>query len=218
MLNLGRIWSKVQRTEKSCWLWPGLRNPWGYGIAWYQGKQHLAHRLAWENFHGREPGEKIVMHSCDNPPCVNPDHLILGTRDENNKDMFQKGRGCNPPRHIGESHPQAKLTKEQAKEVFQRRDNGEPLRVLAEEFGMTEQAVYLIHKGENWASATAGLTRKRKPKPVHRLTPEVIRQIFLRRKNGESPRVLSSEYDVNLATISKIYNRHHHREITEGLS
>lgn len=160
-LNLGRIWSRIVRVKDGCWIWPGNKNPRGYGIVGIEKKQYLAHRVAWQNFHDRDPGEQIVMHDCDNPSCVNPEHLTLGDRIKNNADMRARGRGCNPPRHVGEKHPQAKLTKEQAREVFQRRDNGEPLKVLAEEFGISEAAVSYIYHGKNWASVTKDLTRNR---------------------------------------------------------
>lgn len=87
-----RFWAKVCRGD-GCWEWQGYRMPKGYGQV---GIGHsgliLAHRLAWELTHGPVPTDLFVLHHCDNPPCCNPDHLWLGTKADNNRDMAQKGR------------------------------------------------------------------------------------------------------------------------------
>ena len=64
----------------------------GYGRLWFEGRMWMAHRLAWTQAHGPIPRGLFVLHSCDNPPCINPDHLFLGTQLDNMRDAAQKGR------------------------------------------------------------------------------------------------------------------------------
>lgn len=84
------FWQKVDKTE-DCWEWTASKNKQGYGIFGHQGQTWLAHRLSYKLSNMLPDGVK-VLHRCDNPPCVNPDHLFLGTQKDNIKDMAAKGR------------------------------------------------------------------------------------------------------------------------------
>src|SRR5690606_26360550 len=110
-----RFWEKVLiRSDEACWEWQATRNNKGYGlftISAAVGKQ-LAHRFSYETRHGRIPVGLSVMHSCDNPRCVNPAHLSVGTHQENLRDMARKGRWRNSGVR-GESVGTSKLTDEQ---------------------------------------------------------------------------------------------------------
>jgi hypothetical protein len=87
-----RFFHHVQKTD-GCWLWSGYRNDVGYGYAWWRKSNRLAHRVAWEIATGVwPPSTTHVCHSCDNPSCVRPDHLFLGTALDNIRDMIAKGR------------------------------------------------------------------------------------------------------------------------------
>lgn len=101
-----RFWSRVQKGE-GCWLWGGSLKTNGYGQlngpsqgGGRDGKNLLAHRVAWELVNGPIPDGLWVLHRCDNPPCVNPAHLFLGTVRDNVIDMWTKGRGCSPFRRV----------------------------------------------------------------------------------------------------------------------
>jgi len=97
-----RFEAKVDRSG-DCHVWTGARNnPNRYGQIRWLGKVMSAHRVAWMRAYGMDiPLGLEVMHSCDNPPCVNPAHLSLGTRSENAKDAYSKGRRVtpNPPKN-----------------------------------------------------------------------------------------------------------------------
>jgi len=96
MENPERFWNKVkQSTPNNCWLWVASKTG-GYGRFRIDGKVRKAHRVSWEIHNGSIPNGLCVLHNCDNPPCVNPGHLWLGTQEENILDMKRKGRGRGP--------------------------------------------------------------------------------------------------------------------------
>lgn len=91
---LDRLWSKVKDVEfpEQCWTWKASTLPFGYGLIRLGKRRIPAHKLAWQEVHGPVPQGLCVLHQCDNPPCVNPAHLFLGTKADNNRDMKNKGR------------------------------------------------------------------------------------------------------------------------------
>lgn len=146
-----RFWAKVDRSggPDACWPWLSAASPAGYGFAQFgrQSRQatHVSLILA-----GRPllPGQE-AMHSCDNPPCVNPRHLSGGTRHENHMDMVRKGR-CRPRPHLGEHHPNHRLTETQVRDIRERRAAGEFGSALAREYGVSDALVYQISTRKAW--------------------------------------------------------------------
>lgn len=86
-----RFWEKVDKSGE-CWIWIGARNPSGYGKIKSGDTTKDSHRASWEINYGEIPEGMCVCHVCDNPPCVNPGHLFLGTYGDNMRDMYSKGR------------------------------------------------------------------------------------------------------------------------------
>jgi HNH endonuclease len=109
MPEVERFMSKVNKEASGCWLWAAYRMKNGYGLFRTPQRNELAHRAAYRLFNGALDS-RDVMHACDNPSCVNPEHLSLGTRKENMQDAKRKMR-----MRVGETHGRAKLTNEQIK-------------------------------------------------------------------------------------------------------
>lgn len=142
-----RFWRYVN-TSGSCWLWTGHKGGGGYGHIRQGGKERLAHRVSYEMAYGSIPGGLDVLHRCDNPACVRPDHLWLGTHTENMADMAAKGRNKQPS---GERSGQAKLTWEQVGEIRQKRRSGHyTLKQLGVEYGVHLSLISLITRGVIW--------------------------------------------------------------------
>ncbi|MFH0980288.1 MAG: HNH endonuclease [Planctomycetota bacterium] len=142
-----RFWSKVEKGP-GCWEWMSTLNGSGYGTIWDNSRhlQKMAHRLSWEIHYGPVLASLGVLHRCDNPPCVRPDHLFLGTCQDNMQDASSKGRTAR-----GERHPKHRLTVDQVREIRRRLARGEVQERLAAEFGITQGAVGHINNGRSWA-------------------------------------------------------------------
>ena len=98
-----RFEKRIDKTA-GCWLWAGTIDVRGYGDFWFRGRTDSAHRVAWAIYNGPIPEGLFVCHHCDNPKCVNPGHLFLGTNSENMKDCVAKGRH-KPPNRWGKQKP-----------------------------------------------------------------------------------------------------------------
>lgn len=142
-----------QRTLRGegCWLWRGSKLPTGYGLfypAWRA--QIYAHRFAWELEHDQPVPEGLqVMHSCDNPSCVNPAHLSAGTADDNMQDCVAKGRhaGAAPQ---GEDHYHHTLTEQNVRDIRAQHAAGVPPRVLAPKYGVSRKHIGLVVRRKAW--------------------------------------------------------------------
>lgn len=144
-----RFWAKVDRRgPDECWEWQARRNMHGYGTFQLQAKQSkLAHRVCWQITNGEIPDGISVCHRCDNPACVNPAHLFLGTHLDNMRDMFAKGRRT--AAH-GNRHHWSKLCSCAVMAIRALASEGVSQRDLARRFGVSRNCARSIIHGETW--------------------------------------------------------------------
>jgi hypothetical protein len=136
----------------ACWLWTGARGRKGYGQFYVEpGKAPAkAHRFAWEQANGPIPDGLHVLHGCDNPPCVNPACLFLGTNADNQADMRSKGRGSTPPHRRGAAHWNAKLDEAAVRRARERHATGETNESIALALGVSRDCIRDIVKRRSW--------------------------------------------------------------------
>lgn len=141
--------------QEGCWNWRGPKRKFGYGAMTCSSKFGAsdAHRASWILSFGQIPDDLFVCHKCDNPICSNPDHLFLGTPQDNVQDMRDKGRQkyTTPPVHLGEKNPQSILSTKQVAEIKKLLSNGVRQVDIARSFSVSRQVIYRINAGKTWA-------------------------------------------------------------------
>ena len=148
-----RFESKVKKTE-TCWIWMAGISKDGYGRFRFGKSKARAHRVSYLIYKGNIPPGMLIMHSCDNPKCVNPEHLSIGTTKDNTDDMYNKGRGpdfCAAVKsrrsYKGENHPIAKLSETQAKIIIK---DTRTHSVIAKDYGVTRATISHLKRGLTW--------------------------------------------------------------------
>lgn len=131
-----------------CHLWTGGVDKDGYGkfqvLISYKHQAHVrAHRFAWEDMHGPLPSGALLLHSCDQPACVNPDHLHPGTQKQNIAEALQRHRKA-----VGEAHPWTRHSAATILEIRRLRREGVPVSELAQRFGMHHSNIWAIEHGK----------------------------------------------------------------------
>ena len=135
------FWQRVEKTPFGCWTWKGYtRSGHSYGRLRVGTQVVYAHRYSFELEYGPIPPGLHVLHDCDNPPCVNPRHLWLGTNADNQHDKVAKGRQA----HIG------KLTKDVIPAIFAARAEGKSASEIAAMFGVAKRTIYHVLAGNTW--------------------------------------------------------------------
>lgn len=139
----------------ACWPWLGncFRN--GYGRFCFNYASYRASRIAYLLHYGCDPSDLLILHSCDNPSCVNPIHIYAGTPDDNMHDKMSRGRhraGKGPrPASQGSRHGRAKLTEEQVHDIRKRCTRGESDTSLSQRYGVSRGLIWFIRTGKNWS-------------------------------------------------------------------
>jgi hypothetical protein len=137
----------IPEPNSGCWLWTGSVGGGGYGQFWFQGRHALAHRAAYEIFVAPPPPDHAVCHSCDNPLCVNPAHLFVGTRADNSADMVAKNRQAR-----GEKYARSGLNAETVRLI---RSSPLPDTDWAAKLGVSKGAINHIRHRRNWRHVEA---------------------------------------------------------------
>ena len=200
-----RFYRRIKEADPAiCWLWPGAlagghSEETRYGALTFHGKQLYAHRVSWELANGPIPHGMFVCHHCDNPRCVNPNHLFLGSARDNNNDMREKGRWTYGKNAVTRRHISA---------IRKRYASGERVESIAQAFALSVSGVRMIVYGHAWAGtleddyiASLPLLR-RGPK----LSGQEAATIMARLRSGETGESLALEYGVDRAIISRIRN------------
>lgn len=186
-----------------CWEWQALKTPTGYGRFCIGSKWYLAHRVSYAMHHRVDPDILLVCHKCDNPACVNPDHLFLGEHVDNIRDMMNKGR----------EGFITKLTEDQVEEI-RRLVVTEDMYIadVASQFGVSYSLVQkLINNKFRLTETKKDVNLRRAPRGerchASKLTADDVRQIRLDRSKGVKIVDLAKQYSVSAASISSIVLR-----------
>lgn len=140
-----KFFGKFEIDANGCWNWNGGVQHGGYGMGHARNKTIAAHRLSYELHIGKIPEGLCVLHRCDNPPCVNPNHLFLGTHQDNIDDKILKER-----QYKGVHHHRAKLTEEEIKAIRAEPNYRGVTAILSKRFGVTDVNICDIRSRKTW--------------------------------------------------------------------
>lgn len=143
-IELEKILSNTDKDQNNCFIWNKGKLKAGYGQFWYKNKGYLAHRVVAALVYGLPKQGDLALHSCDNPSCINPDHLRWGSNKENMDDMISRKRAG------GEKHPRAKLTEFQVEKIRELYDCGLTQKQLAITYGITSRQISSIVNKKQW--------------------------------------------------------------------
>lgn len=145
------FWKRVDKSG-DCWTWTGACTSAGYGILTRHRKNIYAHRVSYELINGPIPEGLCVLHHCDHPSCVHPEHLFLGTISDNNRDMAAKHRS-NSGAKSGEQNPLAKLSEDDVRlmrQLYQPGVRGYGLQAIAKRFGVSKATAHEAISHQTW--------------------------------------------------------------------
>lgn len=209
-----RYWSKVAVSgPDECWIWKAGRSPNGYGVFWDEGKNHRAHRLSLEDAVGPPPDkDSFALHSCDNPPCVNPAHLRWGTAQDNVDDRLERTGDMK-----GENSPTAILTTKDVETIYSMRLEGIGYKRIAETLNLPFGAVEQAYTGNSWkhllgvnGNPTLEELRAVRAKPEGApynkiLTDKIADRIFQARMEGMRIPEIAKELGLPKGTIASTF-------------
>lgn len=215
-----RLWSKVQiiDDEDSCWVFTGARRPVQgeeYGLFRIDSKGTIgAHRIAYVLANGGEIPDH-TRHTCDNPPCCRPKHLLNGTHADNMRDKAQRGRGRTRLNQQGEANDSAVLTDAIVIDARRRSKAGETQKVIADEYGVSVAVLGYAIRGKTWNHLDERESPHVRPQGGgSRLTEDDVRAIrsahaaaATRSARGDVARALAAEHKVSVANIHAIVRR-----------
>lgn len=150
--DVDRFFKYVDRSDpNACWEWQSTISHRGYGKFWLHGRTDLAHRVSYRIAYGPVPKGLLVRHTCDNPPCVNPAHLLSGTGKQNAEDALDRNRY-----RCGSRNGNARLSEVQVLAVIESYSSGESQVSLARRHGVSRATIQWILNGRTWTRLTGG--------------------------------------------------------------
>jgi hypothetical protein len=193
-----RFWGKVTKAgEDECWEWTGHKSAGGYGRFYLGGKKPkpktvAAHRFAYAVIFGPIPDGLIACHRCDNPSCVNPSHLFIGTHQDNSDDKLQKKRHPH-----GSSHPRAILSEQDVASIRRRRKGGESYESISSDYPAVKLVIRSAAVGNTWRHVEETPVLVGSPQ----LSDDDVVEIRRRRSLGATFKSMAEAYLVSTSTI-----------------
>lgn len=218
--DIERFWSKVDRTpgqgpKGECWTWTGTRLPKGYGVLAIRRKdrgayQYVATRVAWMIAHGRDPGNDLMRHNCNYPPCIRPEHLLTGSPANNSEGMVREERQSR-----GEQHWRAKFRDSDIPKIRQVYCDDKKLSCaeLAKRYGVESENIRLIATGASYSHLSGPISadnRERRQGENHaiaKLTNEQVREIRRLDAAGVPRKRLAISFGVSHGNVGAICRR-----------
>lgn len=191
--------------EAGCWLWIGQIDPnFGYGRLKYKCRSRNAHRMSWEAFRGLIPEGMSVLHKCDTPSCVNPEHLYLGTQLENMRDRQERKRFIP---HLGDANHATRIPDKFIDEILA---SNLPSQELADKYGVTYAGIHFIRNGKRTGArgktVTKPIRRPRKGEAANFVKLKEVEVLAILASN-DSQESLGVQYGVSRSCIQGIKNR-----------
>jgi len=195
--------------NSGCWLWTSTATPPGYGWFRRSGKMIYAHRAAYEASTGqRVPVGLVVRHSCDTPSCVNPDHLSVGTKADNGRDMRERGRSL-----LGSKNINAKVTEDEARTIIRLAHAGVTQPLIAQKFNIDQSAVSYLKTGRRWPHLKGvGIVPKTKPDGMLIDDAQIVERVGQERAIGVLEKL---DADPHTARYEPIYKGRRYRPQVE---
>lgn len=216
---MNRIEPTKDKSANECWHWIGLKSKYGYGKMCINSKNLTAHRFMYEMINGDIPSNMFICHKCDNPACVNPNHLFLGNVRDNTVDMVQKNRA---PNYKGNNNPRSKITDKIVLEIYNKaKYSGISYNKLAREYKISASLVSEIMRGNLWGHLNLEPYQKynSKKNSNHRnkLTQEQVIEIYsLKRDKFLEKEQIAKTYGVSGDTIKAIWQGRNQIRIKEN--
>lgn len=202
--------------ETSCWNWQRTKTPKGYGRI----GDSYAHRVSYETFIGPIPKRLCVCHRCDNPSCINPAHLFVGTHKDNMQDCVQKNRISRKGGRRGEAHHSAKLSVEKVEAIFTAYSNGQPVAEIAQSLGLKPSSIYKVLKRKSWKALNLeappiSAFRSDGTQKLSRLTASEVASLKADRQAGLTYAQLGAKWRIGAPTAYKICAGLRYKELVD---
>lgn len=203
-----RFWSKVKIGQPDeCWLWQAARAGGRYGVIMIAQVQYHAHRLAYFIHTQSDPGELFVLHTCDNPPCVNPSHLFLGTNDDNMADMVAKGRQAKGDSHGWRTHPESIVRGERMRDAVM------PSRLRGDDHPFRKHPELVKRGDEHPFRKNPQLAARGEKNGNTKYSNDTVLEIRRLAALGVSNPEIAERFKISLASIWRIKKRINRKDI-----